>query len=385
MIDSFFELIRVAIGHQVCLSRTPSADGWGELYAMAKKQAVVGVCFCGVQRLPKEQLVEMPVQLKMQWFALAESVKQKNEVMNRKCAEVYNALTKEGFRCVILKGQGVATLYCDGDSTETRFRGFQRVSEGCRGFQKVSEGLSVSRNIGLYRQSGDIDVWMWKNGFALKENRKEVVRFARTIQPDATGSEHHTAVEWMGTEVEMHYEPAYFCNPFANRHFRKWFMEYDKSRFMISDKGFCIPDAEFNRVFLLAHSFRHYMSEGLGLRQVMDYYFLLQDIKVNPDHDNLIKRLGMERFEKAMKWVIGCVFEGKDGEDGRKYGKMLLRHIMEGGNFGMYKAKTVACRHTHIGRFINQLAHDIRLMMYYPSEAVWAPLSMIREFLRIRI
>ena len=375
MIDSFFELIRVAIGHQVCLSRTPSADGWGELYAMAKKQAVVGVCFCGVQRLPKEQLVEMPVQLKMQWFALAESVKQKNEVMNRKCAEVYNALTTEGFRCVILKGQGVATLYYDGDSTETRFRGFQ----------KVSEGLSVSRNIGLYRQSGDIDVWMWKNGFALKENRKEVVRFARTIQPDATGSEHHTAVEWMGTEVEMHYEPAYFCNPFANRHFRKWFMEYDKSRFMISDKGFCILDAEFNRVFLLAHAFRHYMSEGLGLRQVMDYYFLLQNLNVNHDRDNLIKRLGMARFEKAMKWVIGYVFEGKDGEDGRKYGKMLLRHIMEGGNFGMYKAKTVASRHTHIGRFINQLAHDIRLMMYYPSEAVWAPLSMIREFLRIRI
>lgn len=375
MIDSFFELIRVAIGHQVCLSRMPSADGWGELYAMAKKQAVVGVCFCGVQRLPKEQLVEMPVQLKMQWFALAESVKQKNEVMNRKCAEVYNALTNEGFRCVILKGQGVATLYYDGDSTETRFRGFQR----------VSEGLSVSRNIGLYRQSGDIDVWMWKNGFALKGNWKEVVRFARTIQPDATGSEHHTAVEWMGTEVEMHYEPAYFCNPFANRRFRKWFMEYDKSRFMISDKGFCVPDAEFNRVFLLAHSFRHYMSEGLGLRQVMDYYFLLQNLNVNHDRDNLIKRLGMARFEKAMKWVIGYVFENKDVEDGRKYGKMLLRHIMEGGNFGMYKAKTVASRHTHIGRFINQLAHDIRLMMYYPSEAVWAPLSMIREFLRIRI
>ena len=376
MTDSlFFELIQVALCCRICLSHTPSADEWGELYAMAKKQSLVGVCFAGVQRLPKEQLVEMPMQLKMQWFALAESVKQKNEVMNRKCAEVYNALTNEGFRCVILKGQGVATLYCDGDSTETRFRGFQR----------VSEGLSVSRNIGLYRQSGDIDVWMWKNGFALKENRKEVVRFARTIQPDATGSEHHTAVEWMGTEVEMHYEPAYFCNPFANRRFRKWFMEYDKSRFMISDKGFCVPDAEFNRVFLLAHAFRHYMSEGLGLRQVMDYYFLLQNLNVNHDHDNLIKRLGMARFEKAMKWVIGYVFEGKDGEDGRKYGKMLLRHIMEGGNFGMYKAKTVASRHTHIGRFINQLAHDIRLMMYYPSEAVWAPLSMIREFLRIRI
>ena len=230
-------------------------------------------------------------------------------------------------------------------------------------------------------------MWMWKNGFALKENRKEVVRFARTIQPDATGSEHHTAVEWMGTEVEMHYEPAYFCNPFANRHFRKWFMEYDKSRFWISDNGYSIPDVEFNRVFLLAHSFRHYMSEGLGLRQVMDYYFLLKerDLNIDVNSDRMIKRLGMARFEKAMKWVIGYVFEGKDGEDGRKYGKLLLAHIMDGGNFGKHNAKTIASQHTHIGRFINQLVHDIRLMRYYPNESVWAPLSMIREFVRIRI
>ena len=240
-------------------------------------------------------------------------------------------------------------------------------------------------NLGLYRQSGDIDVWMWKNGFSLKENRKEVVRFARTIQPDATGSEHHTAVEWMGTDVEMHYAPAYFCNPFANRRFRKWFMEYDKSKFYLSENGFCVPDAEFNMVFLLSHAFRHYMYEGLGLRQVMDYYFLIQNLNVNHDHDNLIKRLGMARFEKAMKWVIGYVFEGKDVEDGRKSGKLLLAHIMDGGNFGKHNAKTIASQHTHIGRFINQLAHDIRLMRYYPNESVWAPLSMIREFVRIRI
>lgn len=166
-------------------------------------------------------------------------------------------------------------------------------------------------------------------------------------------------------------------------------MDYDKSRFHLSDNGLSVPDAEFNRVFLLAHAFRHYLSEGLGLRQVMDYYFLLRNLNNNNNldlnHNNLIKRLGMERFEKAMKWVIGYVFEGKDIEDGRKYGRMLLTHIMEGGNFGKYKSKTVASRHTHMGRFINQLTHDLRLMVRYPQEALWAPLSMIREFVRIRI
>lgn len=351
----FFELIQVAICRRDSLSLVPSAAEWSMLYGLAVKQAVAGVCFCGVQRLPKEQKAGLPESLKMQWLSLAARIQQQNEVMNRKCAEVYEAIRSKGFDSVVLKGQGVARLY------------------------------NFNDKLGLYRQSGDIDVWLWKEGVSLKENRKEVIRFARTILPDATGAEHHVAVDWIGTEVELHYEPAYFCNPFTNRRFRKWFCEYDKRLFRISDYGFGVPDAEFNRVFLLAHAFRHYMSEGLGLRQVMDYYFLLQNIKVNHDHDNLIKRLGMARFEKAMKWVIGYVFEGKDGEDGRKYGKMLLWHIMEGGNFGMYKATTVASRHTHIGRFINQLAHDIRLMMYYPSEAVWAPLSMIREFLRIRI
>ena len=368
-IIQFFELIQVAIGYRDSLTRVPSVNDWRVLYDFSVKQAVAGVCLYGVQRLPKEQKDGLPESLKMQWLSLAARIQQQNEVMNRKCAEVYEAIRREGFGCAVLKGQGVVRYY-----------------------KLRDKSLELKSNsFGMLRQSGDIDVWLWKEGLSLKENRKEVIRFARTIQPDATGAEHHVGVEWMGTDVELHYEPAYSCNPFANRRFRKWFMDYDKSRFQFTDNGFCVPDAEFNRVFLLAHAFRHYMSEGLGLRQVMDYYFLLRnlnlDVNNNLDlnHNNLIKRLGMEMFEKAMKWVIGYVFEGKDVDEGRKYGKMLLEHIMDGGNFGQHKAATIANRHTHIGRFINQLSHTFQLMRYYPSEAIWVPISMIREFVRIRI
>ncbi|MGN0066820.1 MAG: nucleotidyltransferase family protein [Bacteroides sp.] len=353
----FFELIRISVSVQKELSHRPSTKEWELLYRMAERQTVLGVCFKAV----KEMADSVPQSLYLKWLAMAAKIQQRNEEMNRKCAEVYEAIRKGGFGCAVLKGQGVAELY----------------------------NVNLDLNLWLYRQSGDIDVWLWKEGASLKENRKEVIRFARTIQPNATGAEHHVGVEWLGTDVELHYEPAYFCNPFANRRFRKWFMDYDKSRFQLSENGFCVPDTEFNRVFLLAHAFRHYMSEGLGLRQVMDYYFLTKnlnlDLNIDLNHNNLIKRLGMARFEKAMKWVIGYVFEGKDIDDGRKCGKMLLAHIMDGGNFGKHKVATVANRHTHIGRFINQLTHDIQLIKYYPCEAIWAPLSMIREFIRIRI
>ena len=47
----FYELIRVAIGTQESLSRLPLAREWGELYKMAQKQSLLGVCFAGLQRL----------------------------------------------------------------------------------------------------------------------------------------------------------------------------------------------------------------------------------------------------------------------------------------------------------------------------------------------
>ena len=109
----FFELIQVAIGTRICLSHTPSVDEWGELYAMAKKQSLVGVCFAGVRRLGANaddgfSAIGMPEMLYLTWMGMAAKIQQKNEIVNKQCVEVQQMIEKEGFRTFIMKGQGNA-------------------------------------------------------------------------------------------------------------------------------------------------------------------------------------------------------------------------------------------------------------------------------------
>ena len=110
----FFELIRVAIGTQNTLSRPLSKGEWAELYAMAKKQSLVGICFSAVQKLTQNQepitqnLDEVQY---LTWMGMTAKIQQRNEVVNRQCVELQKRLSVNGLRCLILKGQGVAALY----------------------------------------------------------------------------------------------------------------------------------------------------------------------------------------------------------------------------------------------------------------------------------
>ena len=140
----FFELIQVAIGTRICLSQTPSADEWGELYAMAKKQSLVGVCFAGVQRLYNDNVNEnpsnplnhlnplnLPEMDYLRWMGMAAKIQQRNEVVDQQCKELWNLLHEAGFDAAVMKGQAIGCYYGE---------------------------------LSQLRQSGDIDVWV-KGGF----------------------------------------------------------------------------------------------------------------------------------------------------------------------------------------------------------------------------
>lgn len=245
----FFELIRVAIGTQESLSRLPKAGEWGELYKMAKKQSLVGVCFAALQRLGADAdegfaRIGMSEMLYLTWMGMTAKIQQKNQTVDEQCAELQAKLSADGMRSSILKGQGVGQLY----------------GEHLRGL----------------RQSGDIDIYV-------DCGMEKALAYAREnfgdVEYDYINAHVHC---YEDTEVELHWRAQALTNVFANRRLQEWLKENQeilfggKANLKLSETLIVTPSAEFNAFYILLHCYHHMFESGLGLRQLMDYYVVLR-------------------------------------------------------------------------------------------------------------
>lgn len=265
----FYELIQVSLGARDRLSYVPSASEWGELYDLAKKQSLVGVCFAGVQTLvdsDAEDYCGMPELQYLTWMGMAAKIQQKNEVLNRQCVTLGKQLQEAGFDYVVMKGQEVGRYY-------------HRLSD--------------------LRQSGDIDVWI------TNKTREEVIAFAN--EKGCGGEFTHQHVHFHAfedTEVELHYIPAELHCPWYDRNLMRFFRLQVKG-FRIGEEGYMTPTVEFDLLHQLAHSFRHLFGDGIGMRQVMDFHFTLQEALRRDNVDwgavnGAIRATGMKKFAEAI-------------------------------------------------------------------------------------
>lgn len=360
MQDYFFELIQVAICHRDLLSRVPSTAEWGMLYSLSVKQAVAGVCFCGVQRLPKEQLVEMPVRLKLQWFALATQIKARNELLNHRCVEVQRMLTEEGMKSCILKGQGVAKLYK---------------------IRNEELGVRNGVNLGLYRQSGDIDVWVDKV-------RDDVIDFVMQNAPTREFDQKHIHFHvFEDVDVEMHWIPVKRDSPKFDRILGEYFRKESSRQFANRSGKVCYPTVDFQLVHQLLHVYGHYVYEGVGIRQMMDLYFAqVAVMKRMPakieDVLGLFRRLGLMKFVAGTQYIAHEVFGlGEDAllcAPDMKEGLLLLREIEIGGNFGQYDKRNNVKDESFVHKALRRFERRWRMVRFDPLGTIIMPFSRLR-------
>ena len=352
-----FELIRVAIGAQDCLSHSPTADEWGKLYEMAKKQSLVGVSFAGVQKLVAQQQ-EPPEMLYLTWMGMAAKTQQRNETVNRQCVDLQKRLSADGVRFCILKGQGA--------------------------------GLRYPSNLYMLRQSGDIDVWM-------AGGMEQVMRYVNGIAPTDEVNGSHVQLHIFGdTEVEMHYVPMRLGNRLANKRVRSWLLDQEEVQMShkvpFMDGALNVPTDEFDIVYQMLHIYKHLFNEGIGLRQLMDYYFVLRkgvDGEGRSRVRKVVSDFGLDKFASALMWVLQKVF-GLNPiymlcSPNPRDGKFLLDEIMQMGNFGYGDGRfSLNKEDSHLIRFWQSCRSKWRFISHFPSEVLWQPIDMFLRFFEIR-
>lgn len=348
----FFELLQISLGRKSSLSRIPTEKEWQKLYLLSKQQTLLGVAYTAIGRLPADQ--RPPRQLLLQWGVNAELIKERNEALNRNAVEISQKFQKDGFRNIILKGQGVAQYY------------------------KID-------HLELYRMPGDVDIW-------LDGRREDIISYVRQYIPNCFIVYHHVDFPKIGdVEIEVHFTPSWMNCYFTNIKLQRFFSEYKKEAFANNNEHIDkipTPSLAFNRVYILIHIYRHLFQEGIGLRQLMDYYYVLRQgftEKERKETMDMLCSLKMQRFTGAVMWVLQEVFGMEEryllAHSNEKDGRFLLSEIVRAGNFGQYD-KTILRKHNesnlHYG--LRKVKRNFRFLYSYPSEVLWSPIFKIWHY-----
>ena len=438
--SAIFLFLNYCLGKKVDMSMVVAKIDWRQLYNFASRQALLGFCFDGIERLTKEfseELKQNPMgrDLLMTWMGKAQQIRRQNMKVNAVASKLFSMLREDGLRCCILKGQGNALMYPNPYS----------------------------------RTPGDIDVWV-------NASREQITEYAKKhfeIGDDIRF--HHLETSVDGVPVELHFFPGIMNNPIYNARLQKWFKrnaDLQCSNVVSLPNGIgeiAIPTTAFNVVYQLTHLYHHFFDEGIGMRQIIDYYYVVCDFykvyqnsskitpslftikegstshpdpltlrgeggnrptrcseplrskdggpsKVSPDcagwdrlsieEDNSVgsatavtssastalvvvqrelKYLGLWKFAGAVMYVLhealGLSEEKMIVPMDEKRGKLLLAEILNGGNFGQHFTKYGHFTKQGMAKkYFLKIWRNMHFVRYYPAEALSEPIFRTWHF-----
>ena len=358
-ITAFFAFLKYCLGYKGNISRVIAGMDWQELYSFASKQAILGLCFDGIERLGKENPEELrlnPIERKllMAWMDKAHQISRQNRKVNAVAGKLFSMLKKDGLRCCVLKGQGNALMYPNPYS----------------------------------RTPGDIDVW-------IDASRERILEYAQKkfeLGDDIRLQHLETSLD--GVPVELHFFPCSMNNPIFHARLQKWFRrnaDLQCSHIVGLPDGagdIAIPTSAFNVVYQLCHLYHHFFDEGIGMRQIIDYYYIVNNDELLVIRDTLqreLKHLGLWKFAGAVMYVLhealGLSEKKMIAPMDEKRGELLLAEILEGGNFGRHFTKYGGFTHQNMGKkYFLKIWRNMHFVRFYPVEALSEPIFRTWHF-----
>ena len=422
--SELFDFLKYCLGAKSDVNKVIAGIDWQMLYSFASKQALLGLCFDGIERLGKEYPEELrlnPIgrELLMTWMGKAQQIRRQNVKVNGVAAKLYSKFREDGLRCCILKGQGNALMYPNPYS----------------------------------RTPGDIDVWV-------NASRQDITEYAKchfNLEDDIRF--HHLETTMDGVPVELHFFPCSMNNPLYHARLQKWFKrnaDLQCSNVVSLPDGIgeiAIPTTAFNVIYQLTHLYHHFFDEGIGMRQIIDYFLVVNDFSKNVFLDNdlsnhpvnfsnhpvplskegstfspspsssgsgdvtalrcseplrykdggpskvspgcagwdrlgyacELKHLGLWKFAGAVMYVLhetlGLSEEKMIVPMDEKRGKLLLAEILNGGNFGKHFTKYGHFTQQGMAKkYFLKIWRNMHFVRYFPAEALSEPIFRTWHF-----
>lgn len=312
----------------------------------------------------------------MTWLSEVYKCKRTNEKLNKYSTQAIIYFHKLGFDTCILKGQGNTIFYPNP----------------------------------LTRTTGDIDLWTIPSELLIEKIRNRLhgwrrwalssrmvtFMYIRHLFPTAEFKCQHIQFPiWKKekVDVEVHFYPMYLVNLWNNRYLQNFFRGEQKRIFarrvslIGSNNSLVCPDAFFNAIYQLTHINIHVLIEGIGLRQLIDYYYCLVNLPINRHAEvlHLIKKMRLERLASSVMWIEHEIF-GLPSEKcyilpNEKRGRKLLNEIEIGGNFGKFDTRMQSMKKNFWSRQIRKLINHSYFIIDYPSEVISEPFFRLAHWI----
>ena len=388
-----FELLKIIVGTQREFSVAPSQKEWKQLFLFLQQQSLLGVAMPMLKTLPREQCPTGD--LPLVWYTLGDRLRLMNADLNRKCVEVSQWFEEHGFHTCILKGQGNAAKYPDPSLRNSgdidvwlwpRTDNGQRTTDNGQRTTVSGQRSTVNGQRSTVNGEGGTGTLLPKT--SLKKRREEILKFVRASLGEQDVFYHHVDFPMFeGTEVEVHFMPTWMNSYFNNNKLQR-FLEAEAEASFSNEtsigEGQVIhtPTWVMNVVFQLIHIQKHLFAEGIGLRQVMDYYYLL--LRRGSEEEcqkvlDVVHDLGLDTFLASLQWVLQQVFGLKDeyliGTTDKENGTLLLGEILSGGNFGKFGANSgIGDSERLLVRMTKKLRRGWNFRHLVRDEVLWMPL-----------
>lgn len=259
MEENLFALLCVGLGTKTVCEVTPMAfsmmslKGWQELRAMADKQSISAIVFDGLNTLveeygrekiaPKIPMGEWQMFV-YDWIGVMTQVEHHNKYQMEVLEDMASRWKAEGCRAMVMKGLASGTMY---PRTGHRSPG----DIDCYLFENYARGNEIAR-----QEGANVDESWYK----------------------------HSVISYKGETFENH---QYFVHTRDGKRGKKlneelveglrvndsWFTD---ERAKLTSSTY-IPPVQWNAMFLTYHACAHFISEGLRLKQLLDWAMLLKN------------------------------------------------------------------------------------------------------------